>query len=352
MASDWQGVRVAITGHTGFKGAWLAYMLQRLGAEVWGYALVSATTPNLYDALRLDTVVHSYIGDVRDEIRLAAFFDEARPQVVFHFAAQSLVRAGYDAPAETFDVNVGGTIACLERCLQRETGIVVAATSDKCYRNDGTMARPFVETDPLGGGDPYSASKSAAEIAIESYRTSFFRPRGLQLASVRAGNVIGGGDWSEDRLFTDLARAAFEGRRLRIRYPRAIRPWQHVIDALRGYLAVASAARRGERVDEAWNLGPPGSGETTVEEVVQAFARATGKRLDVERVDSGSKPEASVLQLDARKARERLGWETSLTVSRSVELTAEWYRAFYDGENARELTSAQIDSVAWSSTSP
>ncbi|HVA26745.1 MAG TPA: GDP-mannose 4,6-dehydratase, partial [Candidatus Baltobacteraceae bacterium] len=205
MITDWRGVRVAITGQTGFKGAWLASILHRWGADVWGYALPPATQPNLCAALDLALTIHSEFGDVRAGEAFGAFFERAKPDVVFHFAAQSLVRVGYDAPAQTFDVNVGGTIACLERCIQHVVPVTIVATSDKCYRNDGQTTEPFVESDPLGGEDPYSASKGAAEIVIESYRSSFFRPRGLTLASVRAGNVIGGGDWSADRLFTDLA---------------------------------------------------------------------------------------------------------------------------------------------------
>jgi CDP-glucose 4,6-dehydratase len=345
MKEDWRGVRVAVTGHTGFKGAWLAYVLARRGADVSGYALPPATAPNLFDALDLGKLVRSTFGDLGDFAALRDFFERARPNVLFHFAAQPLVRAGYERPRETFDTNVLGTIACLERALAIGTPVTVVATSDKCYRNDGSFERAFSESDPLGGNDPYSASKAAAEIAIESYRLSFFRPKGLALASVRAGNVIGGGDWSEDRLFTDLARAAFEGKPLRIRYPKAARPWQHVLDALRGYLAIAEAAMEGKNVDEPWNLGPAAQEAMTVESIVRGFEAAIDTKLHVEAADTAGKPEALALQIDARKAGDRLGWQPRLTVVQAVEMTAAWYAAFYRGVPAREIADRQIGVV-------
>jgi CDP-glucose 4,6-dehydratase len=341
----WNGRRVAVTGHTGFKGAWLAYILQRSGAEVYGYALPPDTEPNLFGALALHELVNSTFADIRDPSAFAAFFRKARPDIVFHLAAQSLVRTGYERPSETFEVNVQGTVSCLEQALALGVGVVVAATTDKCYRNDGARAKPFVEHDELGGADPYSASKAAAEIAIESYRASFFRPRGLSLASVRAGNVIGGGDWSNDRIFTDLARAAFEGRPLQVRNPRSVRPWQHVIDALRGYLSIAEAARSGLQVDEAWNIGPSSGGDVTVEEIIGMFERAVGKALPVERVISSEKPEAPSLRLDVRKARERLGWQPRLSTAEAVNMTARWYAKFYAREPMRQFTAAQIAHV-------
>lgn len=345
MAADWSGVRVAITGHTGFKGAWLAYMLHRRGADVWGYALPPATQPNLYEVLGLESAVHSTFADINDGDRLSAFFAAARPAVVFHLAAQSLVLRGYEKPKETYATNVAGTIACLECALALDVGVTIVATSDKCYRNDGSSSRPFVETDPLGGDDPYSSSKAATEIAAHSYRTSFFAPRGLQLATVRAGNVIGGGDWSPDRLFTDLVRCAFEDAPLTIRYPHATRPWQHVVDALRGYLDIAQAALAGQRVDEPWNLGPFETDVPSVETIVRWFGQAVRKVPNVRQAPA-EKHEAAALRIDAGKARTRLGWEPRLTIAAAVEATAHWYGAYYRGEPMRELTGDQIDSIA------
>ncbi len=345
MNSDWQGVRVAITGHTGFKGAWLAFMLHRLGAKVTGYALAPETTPNLYDALALADLIDSRIGDIRDDETFDSFIRVARPQVLFHFAAQSLVRRGYAFPIETFDVNVLGTVRCLEVAFRRDVPVVVVATSDKCYRNDGSSARPFVENDALGGSDPYSASKAAAEIVIESYRKSYFKPSGLCLASVRAGNVIGGGDWSEDRLMSDLVRAVFEDKPLRIRFPNSVRPWQHVIDALRGYISIASFAKLGMPVDEPWNLGPEDLDDVTVQDVIEMFARAAGRSVVPEPGIFNDKSEAAALRLDAGKAAAKLSWRPLLRVTDSVALAAEWYRDFYAGSDMRRVTERQLESI-------
>jgi CDP-glucose 4,6-dehydratase len=319
-------------------------MLKRAGADVFGFALPPDTEPNLFNALALNELVDSTFADIRDQSAFAAFYRRARPEIAFHLAAQSLVRTSYDRPSETFDVNVQGTVSFLEQALTHEVGVVVVATTDKCYRNNGVETKPFVESDELGGSDPYSASKAAAEIAIESYRASFFRPRGLSLASVRAGNVIGGGDWCNDRIFTDLARAAFEGRPLSIRNPRSVRPWQHVIDALRGYLMVAESACSGLQVDEAWNIGPS-DGAVTVQEMIGMFERVIGKALVVEHLPSCEKREAQLLRLDASKARERLGWQPRLSTAEAVDMTARWYAKFYAGEPMRRVTAAQLDQV-------
>ena len=346
VAATWRGKRVAITGHTGFKGAWLSYVLSRLGADVWGYALPPTTAPNLFEAIRISERIHSNFGDVRDRDGLERFFKKADPEVVFHLAAQPLVRRGYDEPIETFETNVMGTALCLELGLSlKNLAMMVVVTTDKCYSNNDQQQRIFVESDPLGGADPYSASKAAAEIVSASYRASYYEARGIQLATVRAGNVIGGGDWSPDRIFTDLVRAAFEEQSLVLRNPNSIRPWQHVLDALRGYLCLPERAQSGESVSESWNFAPQQRDQIKVHEIVDIFSSELGRTLDYDCTAAPAHHEAASLRLNAEKAQERLGWVPRLNVRDAVRYAVDWYRAYYAREEMEPLMDRQIAAV-------
>jgi len=343
----WRGRRVLITGHTGFKGAWLALWLARLGAKVTGYSLPPPTQPSLFELASISSLLAgSVTGDVRDASKLASILKECEADVVFHLAAQSLVRRGYADPVETFSTNVAGTVNVLEAARTvRGLRALVVATTDKCYLNRGD-GRAFREDDPLGGEDPYSASKAAAEIAVAAYRKAFFAaPGASQLASVRAGNVIGGGDWAADRLIVDLMRAFARNEAARIRYPQATRPWQHVLDALAGYLALAEKlCAPGESHARAWNFGPDAGGAQAVAAIADRAAALWGGGARWEREPGEHPPEAAMLQLDAGLARERLGWRPRLEIAAALQWTVEWYRDI-DREpgRARALCEAQID---------
>jgi CDP-glucose 4,6-dehydratase len=270
----WRGRRVLLTGHTGFKGAWLALWLEQLGAEVVGLALPPDTEPALYSLLAPIIGLRSRVGDIRDPVMLAQAVSEARPQIVIHLAAQALVRRSYRRPVETFGINVMGTALLLDSLRAvADLQAVLVITTDKVYRNSG-RGEPFGEDDPLGGGDPYSASKAAAELATASMAASFFAGRGVAVATARAGNVIGGGDWSEDRLIPDIWRAVHSGAPLRLRNPQATRPWQHVLEPLAGYLRYAERLASGANVPRALNFGPPLGDVATVAEVADAMLAA------------------------------------------------------------------------------
>jgi CDP-glucose 4,6-dehydratase len=345
------GRRVLVTGHTGFKGSWLALWLSRLGAHVTGYALPPQTSPALFAAGRIDQCLHAHHeGDIRDRSGVARVVTETEPEVVFHLAAQSLVLEGYRAPAETFDVNVMGTAAVLEaiRALGRPCAVIIV-TSDKCYENREHVWG-YREIDVLGGRDPYSASKGTAEIVVASYRQSFFHPQrlgrhGVQLATVRAGNVIGGGDWAADRIVADLARGIASNEPVLVRSPRAVRPWQHVLEPLSGYLILAARMLNtpSSRWCEAWNFGPLPHDALTVREVAEAFIAAWGQGTWVDRSDPNQPEEAHLLRLNIDKALAELNWRPRWDISRALERTAAWYRGYYNRpESARESCLADI----------
>jgi CDP-glucose 4,6-dehydratase len=325
---------VLVSGHTGFKGSWLSLWLTRLGARVIGYALPPPTTPCHFDLLDLDLV--SLMGDIRDRKGLSDVFSEYRPDIVFHLAAQPLVRRSYAEPVETFDINIMGTVNVLEACRQSASvRAAVVVTSDKCYES-GRIDRGYREDDPLGGYDPYSASKGCAELITSSYRRSYFhpdghgKPHGTLLASARAGNVIGGGDWQEDRLIPDIVRSHEQRRTLLIRNPGAMRPWQHVLEPLAGYLLLGQQLLKGNRqMAGAWNFGPMGEGNITVEQVVQQFQRRK-ETLPYE-VDRGSAHphETGILKLDSSKARKDLGWRPVWDMERTIQKTVDWYNRYY-----------------------
>lgn len=341
----WGGKRVLITGHTGFKGAWLTLWLGRLGASLTGYALAPPTQPNLFETAGVSAIMRSVHGDVRDAARLGKVFGEAMPEIVFHLAAQSLVRASYDDPVGTFSTNVTGTVQVLQACrASPSVRAVVVVTSDKCYEEHAAR-QPYRESDPLGGHDPYSASKACAEIATVAFRRSYFAVTGtgLAVATARSGNVIGGGDWATDRLLTDLIAAFSAGRQPRLRNPGATRPWQHVLDPLAGYLALAERLYgEGESFAEAWNFGPAPDSTADVRSVANRVARLWGPGASWILDPEPQPREAPALALDAGKAHERLEWRPRIGLDTALEWTVSWYKSWHQGGNARQLAEDQI----------
>jgi CDP-glucose 4,6-dehydratase len=339
----WRGKRVLITGHTGFKGAWLAFWLQRLGAEVTGIALPAATKPSLFGLLAEESWMHSHEADIRDATLLKTLVRAAHPEIVFHLAAQALVRASYQQPVETFATNVMGTANLLD-ALRDLPGVRVAVmvTTDKVYQNR-EWPHPYREDDALGGHDPYSASKAASELVIASYRASFLDASGIAVASARAGNVIGGGDWSLDRLIPDAVRAWQSGRTLSIRSPGSTRPWQHVLEPLAGYLRMAEILWSQPKLSGAYNFGPNSHEVATVHTVVE-LARHTYGAGEVDyHGEKNTLHEAGALSLETAKARLILGVEPKWSLPEAVQRTVVWYRNQIAGADARELCAADID---------
>lgn len=333
-----------VTGHTGFKGSWISHWLHRLGAEVHGLALDPLPGSHFERADTSALLASDQRVDLRDGAALERAVHRAEPEVVLHLAAQALVRPGYDDPVGTLATNVMGTVHLLQACRgTRTVNTVLSVTSDKCYRHEGGT-RPFREADPLGGHDPYSASKAATEIVTEAWARSFLQPQGVAVATARAGNVIGGGDHAVDRLLPDLFRALAAGQALHLRQPQAVRPWQHVLDALSGYLVLSQALAQGQTgMARAYNFAPPGDEIWSVAQVVDHMACVWDEPIRV-RLDppDGSRPEATLLRLDASQARSDLGWQARLTVRDAVAWTAQWERAVRRGESARLHTMRQI----------
>jgi CDP-glucose 4,6-dehydratase len=343
-AGFWRGKRVFLTGHTGFKGGWLALWLHRLGAEVSAVSLAPpAGQPSLFEAAGIAAVVDSHILDIRQAPALAARIRAFQPEIVLHLAAQPLVRASYREPLQTFDTNVMGTAHVLD-ALRGLPGVRVALciTTDKVYRNE-EWPYPYRESDALGGHDPYSASKAAAELVAASYRDAFLREQGVAVATARAGNVIGGGDWSEDRLLPDAVRAWQDGRTLDIRNPVSVRPWQHVLEPLAGYLRLAETLWAQPELAGPFNFGPPAHEAATVRDVIE-LARAAYGRGEAAYGKVGSGPhEAGLLALDTSRTRSVLGVQSRWSLERSVAETMGWYRAHHENQHARALCEAQID---------
>jgi CDP-glucose 4,6-dehydratase len=342
LSTFWQGKRVLLTGHTGFKGGWLTLWLHRLGAHVTGLSLLPESTPNLYNAAKVSEICDSHIGDIRDHQIVDQVVKECQPEVIFHLAAQPLVRRSYRLPQETFDVNVMGSVNLLEAVRQCESvRVVVMITTDKVYRNH-EWHWPYREDDTLGGHDPYSASKAAAEIAIGSYRDAFINARSCAVASARAGNVIGGGDWSEDRLIPDAIRCWGSGKTLEIRRPDAIRPWQHVLEPLAGYMRLATALFDRPELAGAYNFGPSHDGDATVRQVIELAKSAYGAGDVKYGQEVTGQHEAGNLRLDISKSSRVLGFRPKWDLHQAIAQTIDWYREFSTGRDPRELCEHQI----------
>ncbi|MCQ8180235.1 CDP-glucose 4,6-dehydratase [Methylomonas sp. SURF-1] len=338
----WQGKRVFVTGHTGFKGSWLTMLLHSLGATVYGYALPPATAPALFVEAGVESLLAAHVlADIRDLPALAAALDQARPDIVLHLAAQPLVRYSYREPVETFQVNVLGTVNVLEAVRRQSTvRAVVNVTTDKCYENREWLW-PYRENEAMGGRDPYSASKGCAELVTAAYRASFLAQAGVHLASARAGNVIGGGDWAEDRLLPDALRALDRGEELVIRAPNATRPWQHVLEPLSGYLVLAEHLfEHGESFAEGWNFGPHEQDAKPVAWLLGELAKCF-PTLNW-RSEPSDLHEAHFLSLDSSKARQRLAWQPRWRLQIAIEKTAAWHQAWRNGEDMAEFSVRQI----------
>jgi len=344
----WRGKRVFVTGHTGFKGAWLSLWLHKLGARLSGYSLPPATQPSLFEAAKVESLVVTTYDDIRDLEHLSVALRRAEPEIVLHLAAQALVRRSYADPVETYATNVMGTVHLLEAvraCPSVRATIVV--TSDKCYENK-EWDWGYRENEPMGGHDPYSNSKGCTELVVSAYRASFFgtetfAQHRMGLASARAGNVIGGGDWAEDRLVPDFIRAIVAGEALRVRSPKAARPWQHVLEPLSGYMVLAQRlCEDGPRYAESWNFGPDDRDAKPVEWLTETLVALWG---DGARwtLDGGEHPhEAHYLKLDISKARSQLGWQPRWTLSEALARVVAWHRAHLDGADVRQVAHDQI----------
>ena len=340
----WRGKRVLLTGHTGFKGSWLTLWLAELGAEVTGYALAPDATPALFERAGVEGACRSILADVRDAARLAAVVREARPDAVLHLAAQPLVRLSYEQPIQTLETNVNGTANLLEAVRQAgRPCAVVVVTSDKCYENREWLYG-YREDEPMGGHDVYSMSKGAAELVTASWRRSFFPParlsqHGVAVASARAGNVVGGGDWARDRIVPDAIAALAAGRPIPVRNPHGVRPWQHVLEPLSGYLLLGARLMGPHAAAhcEPWNFGPRPEDARPVRDVVEALIGAWGSGSWDDRHDPGAPHEAGLLRLSIDKATARLGWAPRWRFAETFARTVEWYRAFHAGAGPREL---------------
>ncbi len=344
----WQGKRVLLTGHTGFKGSWLSLWLQSMGAHVVGYALAPSTTPNLFDVAEIGNNMTSIIGDIRDLEHLRAVFNEHKPEIVFHMAAQALVRYSYTEPVETYSTNVMGTVNLLEAVRSTDSvKTVVNITSDKCYENrEWTWG--YRENEAMGGYDPYSNSKGCAELVTAGYRNSYFHPEkykehGVALASGRAGNVIGGGDWADDRLIPDIVRAMTQRNSVNIRNPNAIRPWQHVLEPLSGYLLLAQKLyEEGAGYAEGWNFGPNDDDAKPVQWIVERLTNIWGEGAGWV-LDGGDHPhEAHYLKLDCSKAKARLSWQPRWTLAETIEKICVWHKAHLASADMQAMCLHQI----------
>lgn len=346
----WHNKRVFLTGHTGFKGSWLCLWLHHLGVNLTGYALEPPTKPSLFELANIDKLMNSTIGDIRDIEDLSKTMVAADPEIVIHMAAQPLVRESYNNPSETYAINVMGTVNLFEavRCC-KNVKAVINVTTDKCYENKEWIWG-YRENEALGGYDPYSNSKACSELVTASYRDSFFNPKdyathGVGIASVRAGNVIGGGDWADDRLVPDIVRTILKGDKVSLRNPHAIRPWQYVLEPLSGYLMLAQRLyENGVEFSEAWNFGPNESDAKTVEWIVKRFSNQWGTSFEFNQ-DTGHNPhEANYLKLDSAKARNRLQWYPKWNIEQAIDRIVEWYKIYTrDGGDTRTICLQQIE---------
>ncbi len=344
----WKNKKVLITGHTGFKGSWLCLWLQELGADLYGYSLQPPSTPNLFEEAGVANGMQNYTGDIRDFHKLERIFQSIQPEIVIHMAAQSLVRVSYSSPVDTYSVNMMGVVNLLE-CVRNTPSVKVALniTTDKCYENK-EWVWGYRENDQLGGYDPYSNSKACSELITAGYRSSFFNnekynEHGVAIATARAGNVIGGGDWSTDRLIPDVIRSIELGNQIVIRNPSSIRPWQHVLDPLHGYLCLSQKLYDyGPSFAEPWNFGPNHSDCRTVKWIVERLIKIWGNSSTWISSDELNHHESQILKLDISKSREKLDWCASLNLEDSLELVVDWYKKRSQGVNIRDLTLNQI----------
>ena len=342
-ADFWRGKRVFLTGHTGFKGSWLSLWLESLGSGVTGFSLAPPTTPNLFEVANVARGMTSYISDIRDLSSLQKAMQEAKPEIVIHMAAQPLVRKSYSDPVETYATNVMGTVNLLESVRQTPSvKAVVVVTTDKCYENK-EWPWGYRETEPMGGYDPYSSSKGCAELITAAYRRSFFQKHDIGVASARAGNVIGGGDWAEDRLVPDILKAFEENRAVSIRNPQSTRPWQHVLEPLSGYLTLAEHLyEQGQAFSEGWNFGPNDDDARPVQWIVEKLVSNWGKDASWQ-IDTGQHPhEANYLKLDTSKAKARLGWRPSWNLQTALQRITLWHRAWLGQEDMKKVCLSQI----------
>jgi CDP-glucose 4,6-dehydratase len=343
----WTGRRVLVTGHTGFKGAWLSLWLQSLGAHVTGLAGGVPNGPSLFELADVGAHMRQHVADVRDSVAVRDALREAQPEVVFHLAAQPVVRRSLRDPVATYEVNVMGTVNVLDAVRQARQPVlaVLVITSDKCYENSGEDSQRFAEEDPLGGADPYSSSKACAELVSSAYRRSYFyEDSSPQLATARAGNVLGGGDWGEDRLVPDSVRAVESGQPLKLRNPQAIRPWQHVLSPLAGYLRLAQALAHDPygKTARAWNFGPPAGDARAASWIVEHLAQLWDGELAWQLDDAVNPPEARHLALDSSAAQLLLGWQPVCGLQGALELVVEWHRAHRSGKDMRQVSLSQI----------
>jgi len=344
----YKGRKIFITGHTGFKGSWLSILLQWLGADVYGYALLPPTTPSLFELAKIDQLVTSTIGDIRDYNLLLERLKEIQPEVIVHMAAQPLVRESYKNPRETYEINVMGTVNLLDTARQvASVKAILNVTTDKCYENN-ERHRGYRENEPIGGYDPYSNSKGCSELVTSAFRNSYFNPakyaeHGIALASARAGNVIGGGDWAADRLIPDFIRAIIAGEKVKIRRPNAIRPWQHVLEPLSGYLMLCEKLyTNGPSFAGAWNFGPDYNDAHNVEWITKTICSLWGEGASFE-IDSNPHPhEASYLKLNCSKAKSELSWAPEWDIEITLKSIIEWNKAYLNNDDMKEVSLSQI----------
>jgi len=347
--SIYKGRKVFITGHTGFKGSWLCLLLHKLGADVYGYALEPPTNPSLYVDARIDELIHSTIADIRDYKFLLETLQQIQPEIVIHMAAQPLVRESYKNPRETYEINVMGTVNLFDAIRQvSSVKAIVNVTTDKCYENM-EWHWGYREDEPMGGYDPYSNSKGCSELVTSAFRNSFFNSKdyekhGVAIASARAGNVIGGGDWAEDRLIPDFIKAISSGQKVKIRSPFAIRPWQHVLEPLNGYLTLAAKLYTdGAKYAQGWNFGPDDYDAKNVEWITRTICELWSDGASYEIDKSPQLHEANYLKLDCSKAKAELEWEPRWDIKTTLETIVEWNKAYMNGEDIRMKTEKQID---------
>lgn len=326
----WKNKKVFITGHTGFKGAWLNLLLEELEAQTFGYALKPFTNPSLYQSIKKNNEIHGQIADIRNFPKLKLAIKKFQPDIIFHLAAQPLVRKSYASPVETFETNIQGTINILEALKEINNHFCfINVTTDKCYLNDN-LNKPFKESDALGGFDPYSASKASSEIVTNSYYQSFFKNNKIGIATARAGNIIGGGDWSEDRIVPDIIRSIGRKKNLKVRNPHATRPWQHVFDALNGYLLLAQKLYlKPYQFSGPWNFGPNPQSIKSVSQMVKSFQKYFEFSVDIQKSSPKNLYEAAYLRLNSNKAKEALQWSPLFTFENSIENIANWYQGYF-----------------------